>query len=85
MARELKPAAICLDVAMPEMSGFEVLTIIRNDPEISSIPVLMMTGVTSESGKSDEEWARSVGANEFITKPFQLDDLLVKLERLIHQ
>ncbi|MCC5875322.1 MAG: two-component system response regulator, partial [Candidatus Sumerlaeia bacterium] len=55
---------------------------LRADPEITSTPVLMMTALTRNSQLSNEEAAESTGANLFLHKPFELDDLLEAIEKL---
>jgi len=63
MARTMKPAAITLDVMMPGMDGWSVLTILKSEPETSHIPVIMVTL------RHDRHLGFSLGASEFLTKP----------------
>lgn len=76
LMREEKPHAMLLDVSMPGMTGYEVCEAVRRDPTFKSLPVLMVTGLSLP-----EERARglAVGANEFITKPFDRRELLTRL------
>lgn len=82
LIREERPAAVFLDVQMPEMNGFDVLLEIRKDPDIHKIPVMLMTGLTKESEFSQEEWAKTSGADAFLHKPFDFEDLLAIVEKL---
>jgi DNA-binding response OmpR family regulator len=66
-ARKFKPDAILLDVIMPGLQGFEVLTMLKESPELAKIPVIMMTAETAEE-KQIQGWKE--GAIEYITKPF---------------
>jgi CheY-like chemotaxis protein len=50
LAKEGKPDLICLDVQMPGMNGFEVFKALREDDELKSVPVIMITGVGNEVG-----------------------------------
>jgi len=67
LAREHKPDLILLDVLMPEMSGFEVISKLRESDETCRIPVIFITGLTSSE---DEERGFFLGAVDYITKPF---------------
>jgi CheY-like chemotaxis protein len=63
LAKALHPAAITLDVLMPEMDGWEVLRELKRDPETRDIPVIMATMT------DDREKGYAIGATEFLTKP----------------
>ena len=47
------------------------------------IPILILTSVTSASGKSDEHWKRISNADEFVSKPFKAHDLVARIDRLL--
>ncbi|TXD37135.1 response regulator [Lujinxingia vulgaris] len=63
MAREIQPHVITLDVMMPEMDGWTVLTRLKADPEIAEIPVVMLTIVSNKS------MGYALGASEYLLKP----------------
>lgn len=63
LAKQLNPVAITLDVVMPGMDGWEVMQILKDDPELSGIPVVMCTVI------DDEQHAFSLGVAEYLTKP----------------
>jgi len=73
-ARALKPDLILLDVIMPEMDGFEVIKILKEDPETHDIPVVFITGLNSSK---DEERGFNLGASDYVNKPFSA--IVVKL------
>ena len=75
MARELRPNAITLDVMMPGMDGWAVLAELKSDPELSEIPVIMLTIV------DDQNMGYSLGATEYLTKPIDRDRLAAILKR----
>lgn len=78
---ELKrPALIILDCAMPEMNGIEALRQIRLSPTVHRTPILMLTGRRSEM---DREIAIRAGANDYLKKPFDADQLIVHVEDLL--
>lgn len=76
MARTLKPTAITLDVMMPGMDGWSVLTALKTDALTSSIPVIMVTMV------QDRQMGFSLGAAEFLTKPVDQPKLASILTRM---
>ncbi len=79
-ASAMQPDVILLDVTMPQMSGWEVCATLKNLPETSSIPIVMLT-VKSEI--KDLITGMQVGANDYITKPFTKRHLLETVERLL--
>lgn len=76
---ENPPDLVLLDVMMPEMNGFEVTQAIRQDPTLSSIPVLLVTGY-GDPGTSDNFEAQVDG---FIHKPIDFDQLLDQIRRVL--
>jgi putative two-component system response regulator len=71
------PVVILLDIDMPEMNGYEAIKILKSKPEIKTIPVIFLTAKT----ESDDELAGlSLGAVDYITKPFQPPLLLKRIE-----
>jgi DNA-binding response OmpR family regulator len=75
--RAERPGAMILDVRMPGMSGYEVCRRVRQDPEFSALPVIMVTALAAP-----EERVRGIeaGATDFISKPFNKKELLARLE-----
>ena len=82
LALETKPDLILLDVMMPELSGWEVCTTLKNAPETRQTPIAMMT-VKSEI--RDLITGMQVGANDYLTKPFTRRKLLETVRRLLDQ
>ncbi|MFN3946382.1 MAG: response regulator transcription factor [Allosphingosinicella sp.] len=76
------PDAILLDAMMPMMDGYEVLRRIREDPRLASVPVVMLTARKQEQ---DIVRALSLGADDFVVKPFIPEELLSRLARLIER
>ena len=67
MAKRLKPDLILLDVLMPEMNGFDIISSLKADDETKEIPVIYVTGLTNPE---DEVRGFSLGAVDYINKPF---------------
>jgi PAS domain S-box-containing protein len=76
LARERRPLAIALDVVMPGMDGWAVLTSLKADPELADIPVVLLTGMVG-----DQDKAFRLGADDFVTKPLDPECLTAVLER----
>ena len=75
LAKQLKPRAVLLDVLMPGVDGWSVLTQLKSDPELSEIPVVMVTSVDRRS------LAAALGAAEYMLKPVQWDRFRSVMER----
>lgn len=73
---------IVLDIALPKLDGWQVLDAIRNDPAIHTTPVLILT---AHVGNENAIRASDGGADIFMTKPFQPDDLRREVSALIEQ
>lgn len=83
MARmRLKPDVIILDVMLPGKSGYDILREIREEPDISGIPVLMLT---ARGQTKDRELAEKAGASRFMTKPFSNADVVEAVRALALQ
>jgi two-component system alkaline phosphatase synthesis response regulator PhoP len=79
--KTFKPNLILMDLIMPKVNGFEVLKAIRQDKDLMSIPVVVLTNL---SQSSDEEEARSYGIADFLVKAdISLKDLLIRLGELL--
>ncbi len=75
MARALKPDVILLDVTMPKMDGWAVLTALKGDPEVSHIPVVMITIIDEHS------LGYALGAADYLLKPVEWNRLKAVLDR----
>jgi len=73
-AKEYRPDLILLDILMPEMNGYEVLSVMKKCEEIKKIPVIFITGLSSDE---DEEKGLTLEAVDYIAKPFS--SMIVKL------
>jgi two-component system phosphate regulon response regulator PhoB len=76
------PDLILLDVMLPELSGIEVAGRLRANPRTSSIPIVMLTAKTEEV---DQIVGLTVGADDYITKPFSMKVLLARVDAVIRR
>jgi DNA-binding response OmpR family regulator len=82
VANSTNPELIILDLMMPEPNGFEVCKMLRANPKFSRTPIVIFTAMgDSES----QETASEIGADEFLTKPFRVEELMLKIQILIAQ
>lgn len=71
------PSVILLDWMLPELSGLEILKLIRSKPDIKGIPVIMLTAKGEEEDKIK---GLSAGADDYVTKPFSIPELLARVK-----
>lgn len=76
-----KPDVITLDLSMPGLDGFEVLSYIRQQPELAGIGILVISGLGSEELSK----ARVMGADAILAKPFDNNELLLNVQRLLRR
>src|SRR5688500_3123702 len=79
-ARSILPDLILLDLMLPEMDGFAVCEVLRRDSATASIPIVMVTALSTELGRLA---GLGAGADEYIAKPFSPRLLIERLERLL--
>ena len=78
--RDLRPDLVLLDIMLPEVSGYEICRTVRQDKSLGDVKILMMTarGSTTERRKG-----LALGADGFILKPFELNELRNEVRRLL--
>lgn len=81
-ARKEKPDLIILDLMLPKMDGYKVCGLLKNDSRYAKIPIIMFTARAQES---DIKLAKEVGAEAYITKPFEQEILLGKIRELLKE
>lgn len=81
-AKEWMPDLILLDVMLPGIGGFEVLQAIRDDPQTKDLKVIMLT---SKNREEDLERGFSLGVLEYISKPFKLGELMMRIYRALEK
>jgi DNA-binding response OmpR family regulator len=77
-----KPAIVILDVMMPEISGIEILQLMRAKPELSQIPVVV---VSAKSMPADSKTGLEAGASVYLTKPVGFLDLKQAVENILQE
>ena len=80
IARSEKPDIIILDIMMPDMTGYEVCKILKNDIETMSIPIILHSAL---SDSSDREIGMDSGADEYLTKPVDIENLKLTVSTLL--
>ena len=80
MAKETEPDLIILDVMMPKINGYKICRLLKYDAKYKDIPIIM---ITARSQEDDKLIGEETGANEYITKPFEFQDVLEKVQKWI--
>ena len=81
-ARKEKPDLIILDLMLPKLDGYKVCRLLKFDERYKHIPILMLTAKTQEK---DKTLGMETGANEYITKPFEMDYLMEKVKAYLNK
>jgi PleD family two-component response regulator len=82
IAKKQLPDVILLDILMPEMNGYEVLSQLKSDEETRKIPVIVVTGLINPE---DEKKGLEMGAADYISKPFEAEDVRMKVQKQIEK
>ena len=77
---EIRPDIMLLDIEMPRMDGFEVASLVRHNPNLIGLPIIM---ITSRTGEKHRERAFQIGVNAYMGKPFQEQQLLETISELL--
>jgi chemosensory pili system protein ChpA (sensor histidine kinase/response regulator) len=80
--QEVRPAVMLVDIEMPRMDGFELTKNVRGDPATAHIPIIMITSRTAEKHRN---YARELGVNEYLGKPYQEEELLGLIANFVKQ
>ena len=80
LCKQELPCLVVLDVMMPEVDGFTVAQRIRKNPETADVPILMLTAL---SQVHDKVKGFDIGVDDYLVKPFEMDELLVRVRALL--
>jgi two-component system alkaline phosphatase synthesis response regulator PhoP len=81
-ARKENPHLIILDIMLPKLDGYKVCRLLKFDERYKHIPILMLTAKTQEK---DKILGAETGADEYITKPFDIDELIEKVKSYLNK
>lgn len=82
---ETKPDIVIVDLMMPQKSGLEVIRELRREPKTKDLPIMVISGITKNSDKPEEFWKLGLGADDFISKPFDPLALLGRVEYILRR
>lgn len=82
LSKKELPHLIILDIMLPKMDGYDVCKSIRNDPSISTMPIMMLTAKGEEF---DKVLGLELGADDYITKPFSVRELLARVKAILRR
>jgi two-component system alkaline phosphatase synthesis response regulator PhoP len=80
--RDNQPALVILDLMLPGINGFEVCRMIRKKPETEDLPIIM---VTAKTDSVDKIMGLEIGADDYITKPFNVRELLARVRAVLRR
>ena len=80
--QEVRPAVMLVDIEMPRMDGFELTKNVRGDPATAHTPIIMITSRTAEKHRN---YARELGVNVYLGKPYQEEELLAHIAHFVKQ
>ncbi len=80
--KKIKPDIIFLDVMMPGLDGGEVASILREDPDLSCIPIVFLTAIVSKE-EIAQDGGSQIGGNEFLAKPIKIHEMIETIERML--
>ena len=81
-AREQKPDIILLDLMLPKLDGYKVCRLLKFDERYKHIPIMILSARTQEG---DQNLAHEMGANRFLTKPYEFAEILEHIRALLKQ
>jgi DNA-binding response OmpR family regulator len=81
-ARELRPDIILLDLMLPKLDGYKICRLLKFDDRYKHIPIIILSARTQEG---DQALALEMGANRFISKPYDFSEILGLIETLLKQ
>lgn len=78
--KKQRPDLVVSDVMMPEMDGFQLLKEIKSDPKTELLPIILLT---AKVGLESKLYGLELGADDYITKPFEFKELFIKIKNLL--
>ena len=81
-AKEMAPELIILDIMLPKINGYKIARLLKFDESYKHIPIIMLTARTQ---KTDIEMGEETGADEYVTKPFDMDMLVALVKKYLSE
>ena len=82
IARQSRPDLVILDIIMPDMDGYQVCRVMRNDPRLADIPILFLTARVKPQ---DKIAGFNAGADDYLCKPFNVDELILRVQAILRR
>jgi DNA-binding response OmpR family regulator len=79
VAKSVNPDLITLDLMMPHLNGFDLCALLRADPQFARTPIII---ISAKEDAQSRQMAFSMGATEYLNKPFNIDEFLHMIKRL---
>jgi DNA-binding response OmpR family regulator len=78
IARNQKPGLILMDILLPKLDGISACYILKSDTNTRAIPIVMISGRTD---RLDQDYIKEIGADDYLAKPFDIQELLDKIDK----
>jgi two-component system response regulator RpaA len=82
IARQNRPDLVILDIIMPDMDGYQVCQAMRNDPYLAEVPILFLTAKVKNQ---DKIAGFNAGADDYLCKPFNVDELILRVQAILRR
>jgi len=82
IAHQNRPDLVILDIIMPDMDGYQVCQAMRNDPYLAEVPILFLT---AKIKSQDKIAGFTVGADDYLCKPFNVDELILRIQAILRR
>ena len=79
---ESKPDGVVLDLVLPKLHGFEICAMMRKSQATMDTPIIVISGL---SGELDKLQAFDLGADDYVTKPFSIEELVARVDAVLHR
>lgn len=76
LIKKERPNLVLCDIMLPKIDGWDILASVNDDPEISHIPIILMTAYTTIQFRGERKRAIELGAVDYLKKPFDLSDMV---------
>lgn len=83
LIEKVNPDLVMLDLKMPKLNGYELTLQLKQNPRFKDLPIMILTSLTDSSRKTDADWRDSLEVTEFVSKPWDTEDLLRRVEKIL--
>jgi CheY-like chemotaxis protein len=82
---KVRPDLAIIDMIMPKMNGYELVVALQKNPALKKTAIIVLTSLTQDSQRSDEDWRARMDIADFITKPYEPSELVERVGKILAQ